>query len=77
MLNKRVDYNVLSVHTDTKGRLVLLNLEINGKELPIVNVYAPNIASERILFFKQVSKFIDQHAVNKDGLIVGGDFNCV
>ena len=59
MLNKCVDYNVLSVHADTKGRLVLLNLEVNGKELTIVNVYAPNIASERILFFKQVSKFID------------------
>ena len=70
MLNKCVDYNVLSMRADTKGRLVLLTLEVNGKELTIINVYAPNIASERIFFFKQVSKFIDQHAVNKDGLIV-------
>ena len=59
MLIKCVDYNVLSVHTDTKGQLVLLNLDVNKIELTIVNVYAPNIVYERILFFKQVSKFND------------------
>ena len=57
MLIKCVDYNVLSVHTDTKGQLVLLNVDVNRTELTIVNVYAPNIVYERILFFKQVSKF--------------------
>ena len=33
MLNKCVDYNMLSLHTDTNGRLVLLSLEVNGEEL--------------------------------------------
>ena len=39
-------------------------------------MYAQNVISERIIFFKQVSKFINQHAVNKSGLIIGGDY-CV
>ena len=77
MLSKNFSYNVLSVHSDTNGRLILLNLEINDKAFTIVNVYAPNVVSERISFFKQVSKFINQHAVNKSGLIIGGDYNCV
>ena len=77
MLSKNLSYNVLSVHSDTNGRLILLNLEINDKAFTIVNVYAPNVVSERISFFKQVSKFINQHAVNKSGLIIGGDYNCV
>ena len=40
-------------------------------------MYVPNVVSERISFFKQVSKFINQHPVNKSGLIIGGDYNCV
>ena len=77
MLSKNFSYNVLSKHSDANGRLILLNLEVNDKEFTIVNVYAPNVISERIIFFKQVSKFINQHAVNKSGLIIGGDYNCV
>ena len=52
MLSKNLSYNVLSVHSDTNGRLILLNLEINDKAFTIVNVYAPNVVSERISFFK-------------------------
>ena len=71
MLSKNFSYNVLSVHSDTNGRLILLNIEIKDKAFTIVNVYAPNVVSERISFFKQVSKFINQHAVNKSGLVIG------
>ena len=64
-------------HSDNNGRLLLLNLEIDKQEFTIVNVYAPNEMQDRISFFKYMKSVVDTHAVNKNRLIIAGDFNCV
>jgi hypothetical protein len=57
--------------------MVLVNIEINENEYSLVNIYAPNKVLDRIAFFKTMKSFIDEHALNKNRLFIGGDFNCV
>ena len=77
LLSKNLDYNVISSHCDTDGRISLVNLQIGNNEYTLVNVYAPNIVSERIAFFHEMREFIHMHAMTRSQLIIGGDFNCV
>jgi len=76
LLGKNMTYKVHSSHNDDFGRMLLLNIEINNKLYTIVNIYAPNTISERVLFFKQLDIFINTYALNKTHLMIGGDFNC-
>ena len=50
LINKNLDCNIVSSKSDNDGRIVLVNLVINNNEYTLVNVYAPNTASERIFF---------------------------
>ena len=77
LLSKDIKYNIISHHSDDNGRLLLLNLEIDKQEFTIVNVYAPNEIQDRISFLGHMKSAIDTHAVNKNRLIIAGDFNCV
>ena len=76
LLSKRLNYQVVSSHTDRYGRIVLLNIEVDKKEYTFVSIYAPNAVQERIMFFRQLHTFIDTHAMNKNRLVIAGDFNC-
>ena len=77
LLNKNLDYSVISSHCDTDGRIGLVSLQIGSNEYILVNVYAPNIASERIDFFHKMRELIHMHALTRSQLIIVGDFYCV
>jgi exonuclease III len=77
LLSSNLTYNIISSHTDNEGRMVLVNLEIDGNEYTLVNIYAPNKVFDRISFFKNMTRFITEYALNKNRLFIGGDFNCV
>ena len=47
---KGLPYNVISTHGDDDGRMILINLELNGVEYTICNVYCPNDSSDRLKF---------------------------
>ena len=51
LFNGKLDYTVLTSHTDNDGRLILVNLKINNSEFTLVDIYAPNSVAERIAFF--------------------------
>ena len=74
LIAKGLPYNVISTHC---GRLILINLELNGVEYSICNVYCPNDLSDRLKFLGALKLFINTHAVSKKHILVGGDFNCV
>ena len=57
------------------GRIILKNDKVDEKELTLVNIYAPNNPKDRKLFFQKIQKWISNFAVNKEEIIVGGDFN--
>lgn len=54
----------------------MINVRYNDKILTIVNIYAPNQEKQRIKFFKKLLTWINQKALNTDGLIMCGDFYC-
>ena len=58
------------------GRPLLLNVELEGQNICLVNVYAPNDITKRCIYFDRVSSWISKYAICKDNIIIGGDFNC-
>ena len=72
-INKFSDVIVKDAEIDSKGRFILMNIEIDDQVYSIVNVYAPNFTRNRDLFFKEIKSRLCKF---KNGpLIIGGDFN--
>lgn len=70
-VNHRIMYN--KFYSGLDGRLILSDFEICGNNFRIVNLYAPNVESERNTFFEQLVP----HFVTSNHLILTGDFNFV
>ena len=47
-------YNIISTHCDNNGRKLLVNIEINGVDFSICNVYCRNDVSDRVKFLKEI-----------------------
>ena len=77
MFRRDLNYKVIDIHRCDSGRMLLINLDINGDTYTIVNVYSPNDLKQRIAFIENLGKCIDQKALNVKNLLIGGDFNCV
>ena len=57
------------------GKIVLINLILNGLELSLCNIYAPNDQAEQLRFIEEPNNYlIDQSGLTT--LIIGGDWNC-
>ena len=65
-----------SVHCDDVGRLIVANFELNNVNCSVCNVYCPNNVTERIKFLADTKDFVLTHAMTKQNLYIGGDFNC-
>ena len=74
---KDFTYSITSKFCDNEGRMLLVNLEVNGVDYSICNIYSPNDMSERIKFLQNMKLFVQNHAVAKNNIYIGGDFNCV
>ena len=58
---------------DSDGRIFSLLIQVGSTKINIVNIYAPNVVSDRKIFFEGLhNDFISQ-----GDLVIGGDFNCV
>lgn len=66
---------ITNMHKSADSRIILINIKTDNEIITLVNVYAPNIISERKAFFNKVQKWVDQYALNKQQLIIGGDLN--
>ena len=76
LFKKNLSIEILNYHHSLDGRRLLVNLKYNEKIITIVNAYAPNAENARNDFFKRLITWVSQHAMNLEGLIVCGDFNC-
>ena len=77
LISKHLLHHLKSVFKSDDGRLILINIEHENTILTLVSIYAPNVLNDRISFFEKSQSWIQQHALNLDNLIVGGDFNCI
>ena len=70
-------HEIINCHCSTDSRIQLLNMKIYDQVLTILDIYAPNNASDsdRKTFFSKINKWIDQYALNEEKMILGGDFN--
>ena len=67
--------NILNYYSSKDGRLIIVNIEIEGEIVSLVSLYAPNSEYDKITFFKTVTHLIKTHCDNLNNIIVGGDFN--
>ena len=60
-----------------EGRKLLINCNINGLDLSLINIYAPCSVSDREVFFTETADWI-KHNISEDNFtIICGDFNSV
>ena len=77
LVSEKIDHEVTEYKCDTTGRMILLSIKIGENCFTLINIYAPNVISQRIEFFNKLSKFIDDNKIEGDyDIICGGDFNC-
>ena len=70
LVNKKHSKSVKEIKS-FDGRFIYIQLEVDNKVVDIVNIYAPNVVNERVLFFQKVCPTIPK----SDDLILLCDFN--
>ena len=55
--------------------MILVNTNIEDKHLTLINIYAPNSQNERKTFLNKLQEWSMKFALNKDEIIIGGDYN--
>lgn len=73
LIHKKLNFLVTKQQKDDEGRVIYLQVKINGVQVTLCNIYAPN--EENPDFFHKLNKL-----VGNDGgcpMIIGGDFNQV
>ncbi len=76
MFDTELNYKIRNIHRKNDGRVILINVSIEDRELTLCNIYAPNKPYLRNEFFKSLKLWIARYADNPDDIILGGDFNC-
>ena len=74
LFNPKYDIEVERFEKDNCGRLVILDTKINGSNLILVNVYAPNEIAQQVQFFEKIKNKLSSYA--DENILIGGDFNC-
>ena len=57
------------------GRALVVRAQIQDISFVFINVYSPTSGPDRLLFFKEISQFLE-HCDPTDCIVVGGDWNC-
>ena len=71
-----LDFNLISIRTDDKGRYIVLEAEVQEANFLLVKVYVPNKVQEQCRFLENLNSTIDDVVKdNEPKLVVGGDFN--
>ena len=74
MFNPSLDVEIVEFTTSEKGRIIILDAQIDDTKFIFVNIYAPNDLAQQVNFFDGLKSKLVKYA-NKS-IIVGGDFNC-
>lgn len=73
LIKKGVFEKVDVDYKDTNGRIIIVKLLCNGKEMKVCNIHAPNEEREKYNFYKDLNELIEK----QENIIVLGDFNTV
>ena len=67
------NFDILSTHTDSNGRILLVIVKINDSPVTLVNIYGPN--SDDGIFFSELHELLCNYG--EEPYILGGDFNII
>ena len=73
LMNNNFEQRVTKVKIDMNGNYIILNMELQGKELILVNLYGPN--EDNPQFYKNIFKIISEF--ENENVIMCGDWNLV
>ena len=68
-----ITFQILRTYCDPEGRFIICDRTTNGKQLTLVNLYAPNDDDPN--FFTAVFEHLSDFQC--DEVIIGGDYNLV
>ena len=74
LFNRNYAFNFKTICKDTDGRLIVVDLDIQDKQFRLINVYAPNLPSERCKF---ITSKVKPYTKTDREIIYGGDHNCI
>ena len=75
LLTKTPEKNIIEVHRDIYGRMLMCKIKINELIYNIVNIYAPNTDDD--VFFDNLFEQIKTEERNSVFTVIGGDFNVI
>ena len=71
-------FKVVNTACNKNGRVVILYLELNGKNFLLINFYNSNTESEQLSTFSTLQKLLEKFDdYNKKNIVFGGDFNLI
>ena len=76
MVREGLEFTKINEHRTIDGRRVLVNANINGNDITLVCLYAPNTVKDRSQFFDKSRLWIEKYALFKNSMILAGDLNC-
>lgn len=77
LIQADLDAEIVDVHHDDIGRLLLVNAKIDDGIFKLMNVYSPNSEKSQLHFFRFVHKFMKKYLKSTDNILLGGDFNVI
>ena len=73
LMNNNFDYKVERVKTDKNGNYIVLDVNIQGKRITLVNLYGPN--QDNPNFYTNIKQKVSEF--ENDQVIMCGDWNFV
>jgi len=76
LFNPSCDVEIIDVHKSEDARRLVVNVNVQGTVISLINVYAPNKISQRKDYYNKLSKCMTTQCLNDSMIIMAGDFNC-
>ena len=73
LFNNNFELRITKSFIDAEGRYIICDLNANGKNITLINLYAPNEDDPN--FFKSLFEHVENF--QRDEIVIGGDFNLV
>ena len=75
---KGLDYSVNKEAKDNNGRILILDVEIQGKPYLIINLYADNDQAGQLVTLAKLESLLERIGIKEERkIILGGNFNII
>ena len=77
LLKPGMDVDILNIHQDDIGRVLLVEAKIKDTVFKLLNIYSPNCENSQVQFYRFIQKFMKRHMTSNDNILLAGDFNVI